>query len=80
MACWPALKLVVEKDTGPDVSAPKPITVPLSRNCTVPLLAAAGAMTAVNVTAWPAVEGFALDVTRIADLFCMTRLVAGEVV
>ncbi len=66
MECAPTANDDVEKTAAPDASGDVPITVPPSRNRTVPV-AAEGVTTAVNVTLWPAVEGFALDVNPIDE-------------
>ena len=66
MECVPATSDELEKTAVPDASGAVPITIPNSRNCTVPV-AVDGVTTAVNATVWPTAEGFGPDVTRIDE-------------
>jgi hypothetical protein len=76
--CVPWVKLEVENVATPDASAAVPITAPLSKNCTVPV-AAVGVTVAVNVTACPTVEGFALDASATEETAFTFWLSAAEV-
>jgi hypothetical protein len=60
MECDPAVRVAVETDATPPLRVAVPSDGEPSKNCTVPV-AAEGAMLAVNVTFWPAVEGFTLE-------------------
>jgi hypothetical protein len=74
----PEVSAEVEKVPTPEIIDAVPIDAPLSLNWTVPV-AVDGVTVAVNVTAWPAVEGFALDVTSTEDAAFTTSVIAGEV-
>jgi hypothetical protein len=58
--------MAVENAAPPDPSVAVPITAPLSENCTLPV-ALRGVTVAKNVTVWPEVEGFKLDVITTED-------------
>jgi hypothetical protein len=68
----------VENVATPDASAAVPITAPLSKNCTLPV-AAEGVTVAVNVTACPTVEGFALEASATEEAACIFSASAAEV-
>jgi hypothetical protein len=58
---------VREEDTA--IAEQPEIAVPLERNTTVPVGVGGptGLIVAVSVTGWPAVEGFKLDTTAVAE-------------
>ena len=78
MEWLPEVNVEVENVAGPDMNEYVPINDPLSRNWTVPA-AVDGLTVAVNVTAWPGAEGFALDVKATEETAFTIRAVAGEV-
>jgi hypothetical protein len=68
----------VENVATPEVRVAVPITTAPSRNCTVPV-AAEGVTVAVNVTACPTVEGFALEASAIEETVLTFWLSGAEV-
>ena len=68
----------MENVAAPPLTVAVPNTVAPSRNCTVPV--AKEGTCAVNVTAWPTVDGFAEEVSVTVDItFSTSCATAAEV-
>jgi len=71
--CDPPPSVDVENVAIPPLTVPVPSVVAPSRNVTVPV-AAAGETVAVNVTAWPKVDGLRFEPRLVVVLIFVTGL------
>jgi hypothetical protein len=74
MLCAPVVKELLAKLVVPALTAPVPIRLLPSRNCTVPL-AVLGETVAVNVTDCPNVDGLLFEATAVVVLVSTVKVV-----
>jgi ribosomal protein S5 len=78
MEWFPCIKAEVENVAAPEATTPVPITIPPSRNCTLPV-ALDGVMATVKVTVCPGLDGLSLAVSVSEEVALITSATAGDV-